>query len=89
MFNPEVTFHHNKLTGLNENCYDGVICLEVVEHISDEELPAFLSGIVRVLKDNKTAFITVPSVNQPLSSKHYKHYTESLLYDLLIQYFRS
>lgn len=87
LFNPEVAFHEKMLQELPEESYDGIVCLEVIEHISDEILPSFLTGIQRVVKSDGIAFFSVPSINQPLSSKHYKHYTGGMFDELLSGYF--
>lgn len=59
--------------------YEAVVCIEVLEHIPEEELTGFLSGICNTLCKDGRVFITVPSVNLPLNKKHYRHYTVQLL----------
>ena len=56
-----------------------VTMLETLEHIPDVEEMKALKEVYRVLADNGRLVISVPSVNQPLSQKHWRHYSLSHL----------
>lgn len=63
--------------------YEAITCIEVLEHIPEEELGNFLRGISNALDNGGRVFVTVPSVNVPLNKKHYRHYTLGLLEEQL------
>jgi 2-polyprenyl-3-methyl-5-hydroxy-6-metoxy-1,4-benzoquinol methylase len=86
-FNPESDFYCGDIGEIEIGRYDGAACLEVIEHISDNELPIFMKSILRLLNRDGRAVFSVPTLNQPLSSKHYRHYNEDLLRDFLSSYF--
>lgn len=56
-----------------------VTCIEVLEHVPDNEIKDFLDGIIRALDRGGYLIISVPSTVQKLNSKHYRHYNEALL----------
>ena len=89
MFNPELHFYCGDIRELETAQFVGGVCLEVIEHISDNDLPVFMESIMRLLRDDGRIVFAVPSINQPLSKKHYKHYTEDMLRELLDSYFES
>lgn len=57
--------------------YDAVFCVETLEHISDEELPDFVSNLR--LRVKKWLIVSVPTTNVALNPKHYRHYDLNLL----------
>lgn len=57
--------------------YDAVVCVETLEHISDADMPGFVESLRN--KTKKYLIVSVPSVNIPLSAKHYRHYDLELL----------
>lgn len=79
MFNPELKFHVCHMHELDEDNFDGMVCLEVIEHVPDDALPLMIAEMAKRLRPGGRAFFSVPSVNQPLHPKHYRHYTEALL----------
>ena len=72
--NKKLTFHHQLISGhrgkwtlarsdigqlpFRDNCFDGVICSEVMEHIPGADTA--LKELVRVLKPGGTLIVTVP-----------------------------
>jgi SAM-dependent methyltransferase len=59
--------------------FDCGMLIEVLEHIPDDLVNPFLDAIAQILNVNGFLYITVPHVNIPQTSKHYRHYTvESL-----------
>jgi len=94
----KVAINYAKAFNFEENCnfdvkrvqdlteqFDVVTCIEVLEHIPDHEIESFLTGLWNCVKCGGTLVITVPSAVIPLSTKHYRHYTEeSLLSSLKI-----
>lgn len=89
----EMAINYAKAFNFEENCnfdvkrvqdlieqFDVVTCIEVLEHIPDDEIESFLTGVWNCVKEGGTLIITVPSTAIPLRSKHYRHYTKEALY---------
>lgn len=77
-FNPEIEFKCMDVSEEDE-VYDAVTAVEVIEHIPDDGIEIFLKQLSRVLKKDGRLYITVPANSIPVSAKHYRHYTEELL----------
>jgi len=87
-FNPEITFHSKQIEDLNlHGVFEGAVALEVLEHIPDDEIPAFIEGIKTVVRDDAVIIFTVPSVRKPLEQKHFRHYSETALRETLERFF--
>lgn len=56
-----------------------VTLIEVLEHIPDDDLSAFVRNVARLLKDNGRLLVSVPTVDVPVNRKHYRHYDLDLL----------
>jgi len=76
--NPNGNFIAGDIDGVNEK-HGCVSCLDVLEHIADEEVTGFLDRLGGLVQPGGRLIIGVPSVNRPFSSKHYRHYTEQTL----------
>lgn len=60
--------------------FDAATLIEVLEHIPPDFARDFIDGVERVLAPGGTLYLTVPHVNEPLTRKHYRHFTlETLL----------
>ena len=68
--------------------FDVATLVEVLEHIPPAQIDAFLKAIAGVLNDNGWLILTVPHVNNPVSAKHYQHFTSNHLHKLLVPHFR-
>ncbi len=89
-FNPELKFYCEPIERFAERIkkkYTGAVCIEVLEHICDDEISSFLKGIKKILKNEALIIFTVPSINKPMSVKHYRHYNQRLLFETLTPYF--
>ncbi len=79
-FNPTLDI---KLADITKTVYDEkfdcIVLMEVLEHIPDDFVAPFLQGIANNLSDDGVLFLSVPHINLKLQSKHYRHYTMSLL----------
>lgn len=71
---------------LGEDLYDTILCIETLEHISDEDTPSFVHSLYKRLKSGGRLIITVPSNNLKLISKHYRHYDTDILAKSLKQF---
>jgi 2-polyprenyl-3-methyl-5-hydroxy-6-metoxy-1,4-benzoquinol methylase len=68
------------ISGFKENGYYDVLTLiDVIEHIPPDELDCFLSAVMKHLKSKGVLICTVPSVNLPVSRKHYQHFSPESL----------
>jgi len=78
---------------IEEATYDGVICVEVIEHVELDEL--FVAQISKVLKPGGWAYFTTPNgdyIKNEGPNKnpdHVRHYTKLQLQELLETYFDS
>ena len=84
------------LEDMNQNTllsgsFDGVVCIEVLEHITTPNI--FLEEIFRVLKPGGWLYLTTPNGdyirNEPpnYNPDHYHHYTKEELFELLSKAF--
>lgn len=79
----------------DDNYFDIVTCGEVIEHIENKKLEAFLNEISRILKTNGTLIITTPNGNNIskkflnkhglfINEEHIKEYKFNELKDILL-----
>ena len=54
--------------------FDVVTTVETLEHIPDEELQTVLTKLSNKLDDEGCLIVSVPTLNVPVSPKHYRHY---------------
>ncbi|MBA3015744.1 MAG: methyltransferase domain-containing protein [Desulfobulbaceae bacterium] len=59
--------------------FDLVTAIEVLEHVPDHEVSAFLKKLSLRVKRGGYLLLSVPSIVAPLTPKHYRHYTLELL----------
>lgn len=62
---------------------DVVTMIAVLEHIPPPNIPSVLQEAKRITKRGGQLIIRVPSKNQPLEQKHYQHFTETSLRQVL------
>lgn len=76
-----------------EGRFQLICAIETLEHIPDEEVDQFLMEIDRLLDEGGILIVSVPSQNVPVTDKHYRHYTVSMLkgyfskYEMLERHF--
>jgi SAM-dependent methyltransferase len=76
--NTHAEFICGDVANLNDR-FDAVALIEVLEHISDEAIPAFVAATTDKLKSGGHLVVSVPSVVVPLNQKHFRHYDADLL----------
>lgn len=62
------------------NC---VTAIEVLEHIPPEQLPDVVRGVFNILADTGRFIITVPTTQTPPPRKHYQHFTQESITNVL------
>ncbi len=83
-FNPNAQFFVGDLKEINiPYKFDYITLIETLEHIIPKQIPLLLHSLSNLLKDNGKLIITVPSVNLPLVEKHYQHFSEENLKEVL------
>ncbi|TWJ17313.1 class I SAM-dependent methyltransferase [Geobacter argillaceus] len=59
--------------------YDVVLMRDVIEHINDDDLKTTINGIKNMMNNNSIFIVVVPTTNDPITPKHYMHYTKDIL----------
>ena len=77
-FNDNVEFICSSAKEIDE-IFDVCVAIEVLEHISDENVGAFIQALFSKVCNRGNVIICVPTTVIPLNKKHYRHYTEDLL----------
>ena len=67
-------FTNDDITNLKSSWFDSGSLVEVLEHIPPAECFTFISSIAASLKSEASLFVTVPSNQKPIFSKHYRHF---------------
>lgn len=67
--------------------YDIVTCIETLEHVHDDDLTEFVTGLSEKLDADGRLIISVPTTNFPTHKKHYRHYDRALLAEHLSPHF--
>jgi SAM-dependent methyltransferase len=67
-------FIHGDVNELKKT-YDVVTAVETLEHIPDDLINGIVDSIYRILPVGGRFVVSVPSTNDPLNGKHYRHYT--------------
>lgn len=87
----DIVFDNMSHTKLAESSYDLISCIEVIEHVPEDE--AFIRNSAKVLKPGGTAFFTTPNgdyiKNEPpnYNPDHVKHFTLKELKEMMERYF--
>jgi 2-polyprenyl-3-methyl-5-hydroxy-6-metoxy-1,4-benzoquinol methylase len=68
--------------------YDIITLIEVLEHISPNEIDNFIKSLSYYLNKNGYLIITVPSKKIRVSRKHYQHFNLESLISILKPYFK-
>ena len=77
-FNPDAVFYHSDVAAV-PGTFAVTALIEVMEHIPDEEYPAFIANVAAKTAPNGNLVVSVPTVNIPMQQKHFRHYTLELL----------
>ena len=75
LFNIESkNFTNDDVANLKSSSFESGSLVEVLEHIPPAECSNFISCISDSLKSKASLFVTVPSTQKPIVSKHYRHF---------------
>ena len=77
-FHPDVDYRCVDIKDLDEN-FDVITCIEVLEHIPEEQLYSFIKNLFRRCNPGGKLIISVPTKILPVNKKHYRHYDLTLL----------
>ena len=66
---------------------DAIVSCEVIEHIKPEQVSSYCKNIAASLHEGGVFFITTPTKNVPVNTKHYQHFTRESLSEYLSPYF--
>ncbi|WP_259252194.1 class I SAM-dependent methyltransferase [Salinibacter ruber] len=88
VMSPSVEFRCQNILddGIDER-FDVAVLIEVFEHIPPDDLDAFVDATARLLDSGSTLIATIPHTNKWVSDKHYQHFNQSKLQDLLAPHF--
>lgn len=79
-FHPDIDYRCVDIKDLDEN-FDIVTCIEVLEHIPEEQVFSFIIDLFRICRPGGKLIISVPTKILPINKKHYRHYDLALLLD--------
>ncbi|MAB15387.1 class I SAM-dependent methyltransferase [Parvibaculum sp.] len=77
-FHPHVDYRKADVKDLSER-FDVVCAVEVLEHIPDNDISSFLRAMASRVAADGSIVVSVPTVNEPLNRKHFRHYDLPLL----------
>ena len=78
-------------SSLSDNSYDAVVCVEVIEHVEEDDV--FVKNISKVVRQGGWAYFTTPNGDYiknegpDKNPDHIRHYTKNELQTLLEKYF--
>ncbi|MEK6970140.1 MAG: class I SAM-dependent methyltransferase [archaeon] len=83
-FNPHVQFRVGGIEVLPpKEMFDQITMIEVLEHIPPAQVAKVVGAVARRLKKGGKLLVTVPSIRRKVIPKHYQHFTERTLRDVL------
>jgi SAM-dependent methyltransferase len=90
LLNPNLRFACGDITDatLFSEAFDVVTLIETLEHVPPADIPEFVKGLRRYLKDDGTLIVSVPSQNLALNRKHYQHFSLDSLAESLKPHFK-
>jgi len=70
-----------------ENFFDVIFLIEVLEHIDPKDTGKLLNSLKKSLKSSGELIISTPSVNIIPPEKHFQHFSEKSIRDIIEPYF--
>jgi len=84
ILNPKVNFIHADASEFHSATkFDFIFMSEVLEHIPPPKTFGLLRNLSKSLRRDGYLVVSVPSVNLPLDPKHYSHFSQQSLYEVL------
>jgi len=87
-FNPSVEIlcgDLSQMSFLEE--FDIIVIVEVIEHIPPKNIASVLKSLSKALKHDGRLLVSVPTSNDQTAKKHYQHFTQESLEQLLRKFF--
>ncbi|NVM18599.1 MAG: class I SAM-dependent methyltransferase [Candidatus Lokiarchaeota archaeon] len=84
----KVRFFSEDILNFKSKSFDVGILMEVIEHFSDKDLNKLIEKISELISIDGFLFVSVPSKNQKLQSKHFRHYDKNDLIELFKNKFK-
>lgn len=85
----KIKFISENIINLESKSFDVGILMEVIEHFTDKDLKELIDKIGELVSVGGFLFVSVPSKNQKLQTKHYRHYDKTDLIELFKDKFES
>lgn len=86
-FNPELDYIAGDIKDQPSSTFEVATSVEVLEHIPPHYLPNFVESIAKCLTKDGYLVGTVPHINQPVSSKHFQHFSLKTFKDAISSHF--
>lgn len=85
LITPEIQFSVGSILDVSfpDEMFDLITCIEVLEHLPDDDQIPALRELRRLLKPDGLLIVTVPSVRLKMPPHHFRHYTLEHLRHLL------
>jgi 2-polyprenyl-3-methyl-5-hydroxy-6-metoxy-1,4-benzoquinol methylase len=87
--NTGIEFIQNYSTAMStilKKKYDVVILRDFMEHLDEKELDETIINIKAIANKDCYLVFVVPTINDPVTQKHYRHYTSRMITDYLTKH---
>ena len=87
--NPGLDYSREEISGGNESneLYDIITMIDVIEHITKEQLPAFMENASRFSRSGGVVIVTVPHESIRITPKHCQHFNAKSLHLIMEPYY--
>jgi len=87
--NPDISYECRDIRNdPQDQFFEVATLIEVLEHIPPSDVPEFLEAVSEMLCPGGYLILTVPHTNKSVQPKHFRHYDEALLREVLSPHFK-